>query len=268
MLKQIKNLILDMDGVLWKGDTPMPKLAHFFDVLKAQHINFMLATNNASRTPDQYVQKLAKFNVTAETHQIMTSSLATAEHLAQHYNPSQTTAYVIGQDGIRHALQEQGFTLHQREQLDPTANLVVVGLDVEVTYRQLAAATIHIRRGAHFIGCNPDLTFPSEHGQLPGNGSILALLQTATNQDPTIIGKPQPAMFQTCLRRLGNTATRQNTAMVGDRLNTDILGAKNTGLMSILLLSGVTQASQLTPENPIQPDLVFDDIAALAEALA
>lgn len=260
-------LILDMDGVLWRGDTAVPNLPDFFNTLQEHGRGFMLATNNSSKTPAQYVARLAKFDVEATEQQVMTSALATAAYLAHEYEAENTAVYLIGQDGIRQALQEQGFTVLDRFDLSQQADLVVVGLDKDVVYGDFEAATVHIRRGARFIGTNGDKTFPSELGQVPGNGSLLALISAATDQKPTIIGKPEPIMFQECLRRLGENATTDNTIMVGDRLETDILGGQNAGLRSALVLTGVTRREDLA-HSDIQPDFVFDDIHALAAWLS
>ncbi|MBK8433322.1 MAG: HAD-IIA family hydrolase [Chloroflexi bacterium] len=263
-LSDLRYLISDMDGVLWRGETAVPHLPTFFQTLDAHHIQFVLATNNASKTPAQYVAKLAKFGIAVQPHQIMTSALATAGYLASH--APHAKIYMVGGDGLREALTAEGLTILPRTERDDTADVVVVGLTAEVTYTDMANATIHIRRGARFIGCNPDATFPSEYGQLPGNGSLLALIQTATSVTPTVIGKPGPIMFHECLRRLGPSATPANTAMLGDRLNTDILGAQGVGLPTILVLSGVDTAVELALSTH-QPDFVFNDVAALADAI-
>ncbi len=262
----VENVILDMDGVLWRGNTAVPNLPAFFAQLEAHGRAFMLATNNSMKTPAQYVEKLRGVGVTAVEKQIMTSALATAAYLGHEYTASETTVYLIGQDGIRHALQVQGFRLLEPLDLATPADLVVVGLDRSVCYPDLETATLHIRRGAKFIGTNGDKTFPSEQGQLPGNGSLLALLETATEQQPLIVGKPEPIMFQECLRRLGETATTANSIMVGDRLETDILGGQNAGLRTALVLTGVTRWADLA-ESEIQPDFVFHSITELGDWL-
>lgn len=265
-LHDVRYLISDMDGVLWRGETAVPGLSAFFAALAAHGIEWVLATNNASKTPAQYVAKLAKFGVTARPEQIMTSALATAAYLAHTYDPATTKVYMVGGDGLREALAARGFTLLARDERQATADVVTVGLTAEVTYADMATATIHIRRGAHFIGCNPDATFPSEWGLLPGNGSLLALLQTASGVQPTIIGKPGPIIFQECLRWLGPTADTTNTAMLGDRLNTDIAGAQAIGLPTILVLSGVSTAAELAT-TAVPPTFVFPSIAELAGAV-
>lgn len=262
-MENIKNLILDMDGVLWHGETPLPGLADFFATLHDLQINFVLATNNASKTPEQYQDKFARFGIHIEQEQVLTSAEATASYLSGDY-PKETAVFVVGGDGIRHALTRRGFELLTvQDVLDGRrAEIVVVGIWREVSYDDFAAAAICINHGAAFIGTNPDVNFPSEWGKLPGAGSFLALLQVTTDVEPTVIGKPGPIIFQDAVKRLGSTL--ENTAMVGDRLNTDIAGGKAAGLNTILVLSGISTEEDVTQANGLMPDYVFADINELA----
>mgnify|MGYP001823158399 FL=1 len=237
----------------------MPGLADFFALLRAREIGFVMATNNASRTNDHYVQRLASYGIAIAPDQVITSAQATAGHLAEQSTPD-TPVYYIGEEGLGKALQSAGFRLVGD---DETPKYVVVGWDRQLTYAKLAQATVYIYDGAAFIATNPDLTWPSERGQLPGAGAILAALQAATGVDPTIIGKPSPLMLQMAMRRM--EASEKTTAMLGDRLETDILGGQNAGLTTILVLSGIT-TTELLADSSIQPDLVFDDITALTNA--
>jgi 4-nitrophenyl phosphatase len=256
-LRDICALVIDMDGVLWQGNTPMPGLLEFFTLLRSRPIHFRLATNNPSRTPEQYVAKLAGMGVAVLPEEILTSAIVTAQYLAT-VAPG-APVYVIGQDGLRQALADHGLHLCDGDK----AEFVVVGLDQQLTYAKLAEATLLIRAGARFIGCNPDATLPSERGQLPGNGATLAYLQASTGVAPLIIGKPQRAIFDVALAAMN--ADAPHTATLGDRIETDILGGKNAGLHSILVLSGVTSPALLAA-SPVQPDWVFDDIRELTVA--
>ena len=263
-MTEIKQLILDMDGVLWRGETPIAPLPPFFAMLRRLGIRFALATNNATKTPAQYVAKLAKFGVAIDEAQVVTSGGATAGYLGER-KPAGSSIYCIGESGLKQLLTEHGFDLLPDEfSPDAVADLVVVGFNRHVVYRQFAVANLHIRAGAEFIGTNPDLTFPSELGQLPGAGSLLAFLQAATGVVPTVIGKPGPIIFEQALARVGGEMA--TTAMVGDRLGTDIVGGKSAGLQTILLLSGVTSADDLTTSD-IQPDYCLADINELAQFL-
>ncbi len=258
-LHDLRYLLIDMDGVLWRGEQPMPGLVDFFVFLRERQIKFTLATNNASRASDHYVKRLAGYGVEISPCEVITSAQATASYLAKQSQPG-TLVYYIGESGLGQALVEAKFRLVDS---DTAPKYVVVGWDRELTYAKLAQATVYIHAGAAFIGTNPDRTWPSERGQLPGAGSILAALEAATGIEPTIIGKPSPLMLEMAMERMGANAGA--TAMMGDRLETDILGGLNAGLTTILLLSGITSSGDLDASE-IQPHLVFDDIASLTRA--
>jgi len=265
-MDNIKNLILDMDGVLWHGEIPMPGLVDFFNTLHECGINFVLATNNAAKTPRQYMEKLARFGVTVTEDQVFTSAEATGSYVQERYAVG-TAVFVVGDVGLQTAIQTRGFRLLTIDEVmgGETAEFVVAGFNPNTTYPQLAAGSLLIHKGSDFIGTNPDLTFPSEYGPLPGAGSILAFIQAATGVEPTVIGKPGPLIFQMAMQKLGGTP--QNTAMVGDRLETDIAGGKAAGIQTILVLSGISQQKDLNHGNPYQPDRIFQDINSIAQAL-
>ncbi len=261
-LQDIHHLLIDLDGVLWRGDQPMAGLVEFFAFLRQHAIKFVLTTNNASRPPDHYVQRLAGYGVTITPDEVITSAQATAEYLAGRAAPG-TPVYVVGMEGLRQALAERGFRLLDDDAEPGAARYVIGSWDRTITFEKLAQATLHIRAGATFVATNADRTWPGERGLLPGAGAILAALTAATDVEPLVIGKPAPTMLQLAMRRMG--ATPDTTAMLGDRLETDILGGQNAGVTSILVLSGVTRPADLD-SSPVQPDLVFDDIAVLTRA--
>jgi 4-nitrophenyl phosphatase len=251
----IDGVILDMDGVLWRGDIPLPGLAEFFEFMRSRGLPFMLATNNSRRSPQEYVGKLQKWGVPKiDSAQVVTSGTATVDYLEQHFPPNSST-FVIGGDGLRDILAKSGFSLAEND-----AEIVVVGIDFNLTYEKLRIATLLIRGGAAFIGTNPDVTFPTPDGLAPGAGSILALLEAATDANPTVIGKPERAMFETALQRMGAMANR--TLMIGDRLGTDIMGGNNAGLKTALVMTGVTTPDILA-ESLTKPTAIFDDLVDL-----
>jgi 4-nitrophenyl phosphatase len=264
ILRSITHLIIDMDGVLWRGDEPMPGLQEFFAFLRRRHIGFVLATNNSSKTPDEYVAKLARFGVEITSDAILTSSQATAAHLST-IAPPGTRVYAIGKAGVRQALKEHHFVLTnaEDEMNGQRAEYVVVGWDQDLSWRKLATASLLIHNGAGFIGTNPDTSFPTERGPVPGNGAQLAALQAATGVPPLVLGKPEPGMFQEAMRRMG--ARPETTAIVGDRLNTDIAGGIRAGITTILVLSGIASQDSLTAST-VCPTLVYADITELAQA--
>ena len=267
----INALIIDMDGVLWHGTQPMPGLTDFFKTLHDLQIPFILATNNASLTPEQYVSKLAKMGVTITNKQILTSGTATALYLSKQVNPTETRVFVVGEDGATQPLIDHGFTLtglyevnNDSDASKKGADIVVCGKDETLTWAKLATATLNIRAGAKFIGTNADTTLPTEHGITHGNGAILAALEVATGVSPTIIGKPEPIIYQQALALLG--VDPDKTVAIGDRLETDILGAVRTGIRSIMVLTGISTEDDLK-ESAYQPTWVMPDIRAITKAL-
>lgn len=269
----IRAFIIDMDGVLWHGEQPQPGLQDFFQALHDHQIRFILATNNASLTREQYVMKLARMGVTTVTRDnILTSATATALYLAEHNNPETTRVFIVGEDGLRQPLLDQGFTLTGLYEVNDSskktpnlgAHIVVCGKDQTLTWDKLATATLNIRAGAAFIGTNADTTLPTEHGITHGNGAILAALKVATGVTPTIIGKPEPIMYQQALSLLG--ADPSQTVAIGDRLETDILGAVRTGIRSLLVLSGISTEEDLQ-KSDYQPTWIMPDIRTITQAL-
>lgn len=271
-LTNIRTLIIDMDGVLWHGDQPLPGLIEFFQTLRDHNLRFILATNNASRTAEQYVAKLERMGVTVARNEVLTSSMATALYLAERTDPAATRIFVIGEDGLRQPLLERGFTLTELYDVNDGsgpnsktgAHFVVCGMDRGVSWDKLATATLNIRAGAKFIGTNADTTLPTEHGITHGNGAILAALRASTEQDPIVIGKPEPLMYQQALALLG--ADPAETVAIGDRLETDILGAVRAEIRSIMVLTGVSSEEDVKAAD-YAPTWVMPDIRAVTQAL-
>ena len=256
-LRSVRNLIIDMDGVLYLGDQPMPGLGAFFDLLREQGIRYQLVTNNSTLTPGMYVDKLARMGVNVQVDEVLTSSLGVAQYLLSLF-PRASRVYAIGEEGLTDALQEAGFVLSHHH---PVA--VVVGLDRDITYGKLRQATLLIRSGVPFVATNPDQTLPVPEGQVPGSGSIVAAVAAATDRQPLFIGKPEPLLMEQAMQRMD--APRETTAAIGDRPETDVLSAQRAGILSILTLSGVTDNARLATFD-IHPDIVVQDIQALTRA--
>jgi len=257
-LSEITGLIIDMDGVLYRANQRLPGAKEFIELLQARGVPFVLLTNNSTRTRAQYAQKLAALEMRVPADSIVTSAQATAEYLAQTAPPG-ARVYVIGEDGIRDALTQRGFTLVE----DTDAHYVVVGMDTKLTYEKLRRAALAIRAGAMFIGTNPDRTFPAPDGLYPGTGSLLALLESATDVQPLVIGKPQPTIFELAIQQTG--LSKAGTAIVGDQVETDIRGGQAAGLATILVMTGASSLSDLE-RSGLQPDWVFNDLGALMKA--
>jgi len=255
-LAHIRNLLIDMDGVLYRGQTALPGAAELIAFLKERGLGYLLVTNNATMSQAQFSDKLRKMGIEVPPEAIMTSSLATASYLAT-IAPPGTKVNVVGEEALVKELEKRGFVIAGRD-----AQYVVCGLDRTLTYEKLATATIAIRRGATFIGTNADKTYPLEKDLIPGAGSILASLIAATDVQPMVIGKPEPAMFQQALALLG--AKAEETAMLGDRPETDILGGHRAGLATILVLTGVS-TREAVERCEVQPDLIVEDLPALIQ---
>lgn len=257
-LSDLRGFILDMDGVLYRGAEVRNGAREFLAFLQAQGIPYLLLTNNSLRTAEMYAARLARMGFDVPAERIMGSAEATASWLCERQPGARVM--VIGGAGLEEALRRAGFILVA----DRPADFVVAGVDLGFTYEKARRATLAIRDGARLIGTNPDTTFPSEEGIVPGAGSILAMLEAATGQKPTIVGKPALPMMEEALQRIGTPAAQ--TAMVGDRPDTDILGGQRAGMPTIFIRGGVTSDAEYKA-SPLRPTWVFNDLADLLSAL-
>jgi 4-nitrophenyl phosphatase len=257
----VKALILDMDGVLWKDTSPIGDLSGIFNHINDLGLRVALATNNSSRTVTQYIERLRGFGVTVEPEQIVTSSLALADLLSKRY-PRGTGIYVIGEVGMHEALTEKGYSVLP-DDVGLEAKVVAMGMDRKITFDKLKIATLLIRRGIPFFGTNPDRTFPTPEGLIPGAGALLASVVTATDVQPTVVGKPEPYMMEFSLERLGTR--REETLVVGDRLETDIAGGQAVGCPTALVLTGVTTRAMGEAWEP-KVDIIAPDLTSLIGA--
>ncbi len=256
---KLRALILDMDGVIWRGQEPIGDLPKIFDTIQEFGLGVVMATNNSTKTPAQYIQRMAGYGVTLEPWQVVNSSEATAAYLLEQF-PEGGPVYIVGESGLVKALDAHGFHHSEEEAL-----AVVAGLDKELTYAKLKRANALIRAGAIFVGTNPDRTFPTPNGQVPGAGVMLAAIEAATYVHPIIVGKPQTGMYALALQRLGTRP--EETLVVGDRLETDIAGGQNMGSPTALVLSGVTTRAVAEEWQPA-PDFIVEDLTAVLAKLA
>ncbi|NQU29300.1 MAG: HAD-IIA family hydrolase [Anaerolineae bacterium] len=240
---KIKALILDMDGVLWRADEAIGDLVRNFEAITARGLKVSLATNNSTRNSADYVQKLASFGVNLDESQVFNCSEVLAVILKEKF-PKGGEVYIVGGSGLAEVLTRHGFTPYTAEENDLPPALeknspvaVVSGLDIGINYKKLAQATLLIRAGVPYYATNPDNTYPSTFGQLPGAGSIIAALTAATGVDPIVAGKPEPYLFNLAMQQMG--VSPEETLVVGDRLETDILGGRNAGCKTALVLTGV-----------------------------
>lgn len=258
MSTKIKALILDMDGVLWRGEQQIGDLKKIFRSIRSHGWSFVLATNNATRTVDQYVDKLSRFGVSVSSSNIINSGQVLAYYLRERF-PDGHVVYVVGEDALVNELQKEGFS-HGTD--NPLA--VVAALDRNLSYEKLREATLLIRKELPFIATNPDRTFPSPEGLVPGTGAILAALEASSGVKPVIVGKPAPKMYQLAMKRL--KINPEETLVIGDRLETDIAGAQIIGCKTGLVLSGVTTEKDALGWDP-RPDWIAKDLNSLIEDL-
>jgi 4-nitrophenyl phosphatase len=256
---QIKAFILDMDGVVWRDTQPIGNLPEIFSVIQEKGWKVAFATNNATKSTDQYVDKLNGFGVVVGRNQIVTTASTTGYYLSKKF-PSGGSVYVIGEVGLLTTLEEYGF-YHSEEQ--PLA--VISSLDRNLTYQKLRIATHFLNNGTPFIGTNPDRALPTPEGLIPGAGSILAALEKATGRHAKVIGKPFPDMFQLALSRL--EVHPQEVLAVGDQLETDIVGGQAAGCYTALVLTGVSSQQEAELANP-RPTLIEKDLSTLINKLA
>jgi 4-nitrophenyl phosphatase len=251
-LVDIRHLVIDMDGVLYVGNRPMPRMAEFVAFLRRQGIGFTLATNNSGSTPAQYASRLTRMGADVSPDEILTSGTATAQWLAQQY-PSETRVHVFGENSLREAMAEAGFVL-----ADEDVEVVAASIDWGVTYEKIKRAALLIRDGARFVATNLDPTRPTEEGLVPGTGAILSAIEVGSGAKPEVVGKPEPIMFELAMKRMG--AEPATTATLGDRIDTDIEGGARAGCLTILVLSGSTTREEAEAYGP---DFLFEDIGEL-----
>jgi 4-nitrophenyl phosphatase len=247
-------VILDMDGVLWRSDIPLCDLPLLFKNFNIANIRVAMASNNASLTTDQFLNKFQTMGVTLEPWQIISSSMAIGFLLKQNF-PNGGPIFILGSPALITSLKEDGFFHSENE---PFA--VVAGMDRELTYEKLRRTANWVRQGLPFYGTNPDLTYPTPDGFAPGAGACIAAVEAASGKKAIMAGKPNPYLFEVAMQRLRSSP--EKTLVIGDRLETDILGGYRAGCKTILVLSGVSQKEELVSWEP-QPDLVIDNIMDL-----
>ena len=260
-LANLTTLLVDLDGVVYTGNTPIKGAAEFFRFLNATGRRFVCITNNSTLTATQFIAKLGAMDIQVRSDQVLTSPDATAVYLRETLAlRSGARVFPIGEDGVVRSLLAEGFRL-----VDDDPDVVVCGLDRRLTYDRLMRACFALRAGAPLVATNPDHALPTERGMLPGNGATIAYLEAATGVKPIVIGKPGATMLEIAMQRVG--ATPAETAMLGDGLRTDMLAGERAGVTKILVLTGVAKREDI-PGSATQPDHVFDDLPALQQALA
>jgi NagD protein len=255
--REIRSWLMDMDGVLVREEQAIPGADRFLERLRELEIPFLVLTNNSIYTPRDLVARLAASGLRLEERAIWTSALATARFL-QDQRPG-GSAYVIGEAGLTTALHNTGYTLTER-----SPDYVVLGETRTYSFERITHAIRLIENGARFIATNPDATGPSVDGPMPATGSVAALISRATGVDPYYVGKPNPLMMRSALNAID--AHPETAAMIGDRMDTDIVSGLEAGMETILVLSGVTTRDD-AERHPYRAGRIVDSIADLLPML-
>ena len=252
--------LLDLDGVVYLGQIAVTGAAQALASARERGMRLAFVTNNAARTPEEVAAQLRRLGVPADSREVITSSQAAAHYLAERL-PARARILVIGAEGLIEALRERDLVPVFTADDEPAA--VVQGYSPDTNWRMLAEGAIAIQRGVLWVATNMDATLPSARGPLPGNGSLVAALRHATGVNPVVTGKPEPTMHRETVERSG----AQHPIVVGDRLDTDVEGARAVGCPSLLVLTGVTTPALLleAPER-LRPDYIAADLGGLLVA--
>jgi HAD superfamily hydrolase (TIGR01457 family) len=246
--------LFDLDGVLYRGDRPVPGAVDTVARLRAAGRAVVFMTNNSARTPESVAKRLREMGFEADPREVVTSAQVTAELLAGRGGGS---AFVIGEEGVRTALTASGLDVLDGE--PDRADHVVVGWDRGVTYDRLRRACLLVERGAGLVATNGDASYPAPDGLWPGAGALLSVITTTTGAMPEIVGKPHAPMFEAARERSGSSAP----LVVGDRLDTDVAGAAALGIDSLLVLTGISGPDEIEQGSGASPTYVADDLRGL-----
>lgn len=255
-MKSYRLWILDLDGTMYKGQEKIEQAPLFIEKLKKENQHYLFLTNNSSKTPQEVVQHLALFGIDTQADKVYTTSVATADFITQHKN--EPHVYMIGEKGLRVSLEQAGCHLVDEESQLASCDYVVVGIDRELTYEKLARATLAVRQGAIFIATNGDKALPTERGLLPGNGSIVSVIEQATGVKATCIGKPEALMVDLILAE--TKCAQSEVIMVGDNYETDIQAGIRAGVDTAIVFTGFTQKKDLQKVD-VLPTYQWDSLS-------
>jgi HAD superfamily hydrolase (TIGR01457 family) len=257
----LRGLLIDLDGVVYTGREPIPGAAGFLAEARQRGLKFLLVTNNSTTSPELVAERLRSMDIQVLPEEILTSAQAAVAYVRAHAEPG-SRVRIVGEAGLRQAVEEEGFVVV--EDGEAGADWVIAGLDRAFSYEKLTGATRAIMAGAHFVATNVDALLPVEGGQvLPGAGTIVAAIQTATAVAPVVLGKPEPGLFEVGVQRLGGLALDQ-VAMIGDRMDTDVLCGLEAGLETILVLTGISTRADVD-RYPYRPSRIIASVAELLD---
>lgn len=261
LIKDIKLFLFDMDGTLYLGNRLYDFTLELLDTIRASGRRYLFMTNNSSKSVEDYILKLANLGVSATREDFITSSQATVYYLKQHY-PNHRL-YVCGTQSLKKELLMEGFVV-----TDNLADVdcIVMGFDTELTFKKLedVSRLLLTRENIPYIATNPDYVCPTEFGSVPDCGSVCDMIYNATGKRPIVIGKPSPLMPQLAMERYGYS--KEETAVVGDRIYTDIKSGLNAGITGILVMSGET-TQEILDKSEEKPHLVLQDASVITKVL-
>jgi len=252
------HFIIDLDGVVYIGDKPTDGAIETIATLRGLGKTVIFLTNDPRGSCREYAEKLNRMGIPASPQDIITSGMAIAHYLKKHYKLDHKKAYVVGSQSLKEEIEETGLILTHGEEAK-RADFIIVGGHPGFNYEEMKIATIAIRNGAHFFATNRDPVFPTPEGLVPATGAILASIEYATGKKATIVGKPEVIIFEVAKKFL---SSHERVAIVGDRLDTDILGGKRAGITTIFTLSGSIDQDELS-KSDIIPDYVINDLKDL-----
>jgi len=242
-LKEYSGYLIDLDGTMYRGNEPIDGAATFINALNKKDIPYLFLTNNSTSTQESVAQKLTDMGIETTADHVFTSSMATAKYIKQ--KNAQARCLVIGEEGLYDAIKKEGLAI-----ADHSWDYVIIGLDRQITYEKLTQACLAIREGAEFISTNGDIAIPTERGLLPGNGALTSVITVSTGVQPIFIGKPEQIIMEQALDVLGTT--KDDTIMIGDNYQTDILAGINAKLDTLMVFTGVTRHEEY-PHLKVKP---------------
>lgn len=255
ILRQKKGFICDMDGVLYHGNKILPGAKKFVDWLRKENKEFLFLTNSSERSPIELSQKLSRLGIEVAAEHFYTSALATASFVA--WQSPGCSAYVIGEAGLINAIYDAGLSMN-----DVSPEYVIVGETRSYSFEKIEKAVELVQKGAKLIGTNPDKTGPTEKGIMPATGALIAPIEIASGREAYFVGKPNPLMMRSALKRLGTDV--KDTVIIGDRMDTDIVAGTESEIDTVLVLTGVTLEERIN-DFSYRPRYVLNNVGEVLE---
>jgi len=259
-LDQVRVFLVDIDGVVKRGEALLPGAREAVSMIRGRGAKIFFLTNNSSRSRASLMCELGRSGIEVERDEVLTSSYCAATYLRSR---GVCAVYAVGEDGLRDELKDAGLNLI--DESSQGCDAVVVGIDRDFTYRKMDVARRFVVNGAVYVATNTDATLPTEEGERPGAGAVVAGISVSSGREPVVVGKPNDMMMRLALQRTGRSA--KECAVVGDRPETDVAMARRGGCVAVLVLTGVASSPELDHYPPeLRPDFIFPSLAELARS--